>query len=137
MAAGQPEFVVLPHVDGVHDPAGRYVHALVHGGLVYVSGIGAFDAESRLVGKGDAAAQTRQILENAERILEQAGSSLTAVVKETVYLVDIEDRFATRPVRDELYRGHVPASTLVGAGSLTHPDMLLEMDFVAVAGGAS
>jgi enamine deaminase RidA (YjgF/YER057c/UK114 family) len=131
------DLLVLPHVEGVPDPAGRYVHALVHGGLVYLSGIGAFDLAGDIVGIGDPAAQTRQILQTAQRILEQAGSSLTRVVKETVYLVDIEDRYATRPVRDELYQGHIPASTLVGAGSLTHPDMLLEMDFVAIAGGAA
>lgn len=128
-----PQLIVVPHVDGVHEPAGRYVHALIHGGLVYVSGIGAFDEDLRLVGKGDVAEQTRQVLENAERILASVGSSLTCVVKETVYLVDVEDRYATRAVRDEMYRGHVPASTLVGAGALTHPDMLIEMDFIAAA----
>lgn len=127
-------FESISHVDGVHAPAGRYVHALVHDGIAYVSGIGAFDEHLEVVGKSDPAAQTRQILENAERILASVGSSLTKVLKETVYLIDVEDRFATRPVRDELYQGHVPASTLVGAGSLTHPDMLIEMDFIAALG---
>jgi enamine deaminase RidA (YjgF/YER057c/UK114 family) len=127
-------FAVLSHVDRVPDPAGRYVHALVYDGLVYVSGIGAFDEEGRIVGPRDPAAQTRQVLENAQRILSEVGSSLTEVLKETVYLTDVEDRMATRPVREELYRGHVPASTLVGVASLTHPEMLVEMDFVAVAG---
>jgi 2-iminobutanoate/2-iminopropanoate deaminase len=123
--------VKLPTVPGVHDPIGRYVHAMVHNSLIYVSGCGPFDAGGLLVGAGDVAAQCRQTLENARRILERAGSSPAHVLKETVYLTDVESRFATRVERERFYGAHRPASTLIGVASLTHPDMIVEMDFVA------
>jgi 2-iminobutanoate/2-iminopropanoate deaminase len=123
--------IKLPTVPGVHDPLGRYVHAMVHNGLVYVSGCGPFDAGGRLIGTGDVTAQCRQTLENARRILERAGSSPEHVLKETVYLTDIECRFVTRVERERFYGAHTPASTLIGVASLTHTDMMVEMDFVA------
>lgn len=123
--------IKLPTVPGVHDPIGRYVHAMVHNGLIYVSGCGPFDAGGHLVGARNVAAQCQQILENARLILERAGSSPAYVLKETVYLTDIESRFATRVEREKFYGAHTPASTLVGVASLTHPDMIVEMDFVA------
>jgi 2-iminobutanoate/2-iminopropanoate deaminase len=123
--------IKLPTVPGVHDPLGRYVHAMVHNGLVYVSGCGPFDAGGRLIGTGDVTTQCRQTLENARRILERAGSSPEHVLKETVYLTDIECRFATRVERERFYGAHTPASTLIGVAALTHTDMMVEMDFVA------
>lgn len=126
-----PDIIKLPTVPGVHDPIGRYVHAMVYNGFIYVSGCGPFDAGGRLVGAGDVAAQCRQTLENARHILERAGSSPAHVLKETVYLTDIECRFATRVERARFYGAHTPASTLIGVASLTHPDMIVEMDFVA------
>jgi 2-iminobutanoate/2-iminopropanoate deaminase len=123
--------IALPTVPGVHDPIGRYVHAMVHNGLIFVSGCGPFDASGLLVGAGDVAAQCRQTLDNARRILERAGSSPEHVLKETVYLTDIECRFAARIERERFYGAHTPASTLIGVASLTHPEMIVEMDFVA------
>ena len=126
-----PDMIKLSTVPGVHDPIGRYVHALVHNGLIYVSGCGPFDAGGGLVGAGDVAAQCQQTLENARRILERAGSSPAHVLKETVYLTDIENRFVTRVERERFYGAHTPASTFIGVASLTHPDMVVEMDFIA------
>lgn len=125
----------IADIGGVHQPLGRYVHAMIHGDIVYVSGCGPFDEQGRLVGAGDPAVQCRQVLVNARRILEQAGSSPAAVLKETVYLTDVEDRFATRAERENFYGDHVPASTLIGVQELTDPEMLVEMDLVATVRG--
>jgi 2-iminobutanoate/2-iminopropanoate deaminase len=125
------DFVKIAAVPGVHKPIGRYVHAMIHNGIIYVSGCGPFDATEQLVGAGDVATQCRQTLANAKRILEQAGSSPAHVLRETVYLTDVESRFATRIEREAFYGAHTPASTLIGVASLTHPDMVIEMDFIA------
>lgn len=125
------ELLAFPHVDGVHEPVGRYVHALVHDGIVYVSGAAPLDASGQIVGPGDVERQARQLLENAGRVLAAAGSSFRSVLRETVYLRNVADARLTRSVREEVYAGHVPASTLIGAGALAHPEMLLEMDFIA------
>jgi len=66
-----------------------------------------------------------------------AGSSPAQVLKETVYLTNIEARFATRLERERFYGAHTPASTLVGVASLTHPDMIVEMDFIATVSDES
>lgn len=129
--------VKLAAVAGVHDPLGRYVHAIIHNRTIYVSGCGPFDPTGRLIGAGDAATQCRQTLENARRILQMAGSSPAQVLKETVYLTNIEARFATRLERERFYGAHTPASTLVGVASLTHPDMIVEMDFIATVSDES
>jgi 2-iminobutanoate/2-iminopropanoate deaminase len=124
---GREEFVTVP---GVHAPMGRYAHAVRSGGVVYVSGCGPFDAEGRLDGD-DIAAQCRRVLRNAAAILAAAGSSPDRVVHETVYLADVSEASATRPVRAEFYGGVLPASTLVGAGGLTDGRMRVEIDLVA------
>jgi 2-iminobutanoate/2-iminopropanoate deaminase len=117
-------------VAGVHSPLGRYAHASVWNGLAFISGCGPFDESGTLVGEGDAAAQTRQLLANARIILERLGAGPSDVLKETVYLNDVGDRFETRVEREGFYGAHLPASTLIGVGELTDPRMLVEMDFV-------
>lgn len=122
------EYVTVPDV---HRPLGRYAHAVRSGRLVFVSGCGPYDESGHLVGGNDVAEQCRQVLANARAILRAAGTTPARVIRETVYLVDVEDRFATRPVRDEFYGTVLPASTLVGVGSLTDPAMRVEIDLIA------
>lgn len=121
----------LREVAGVHAPLGRYAHAVEYDGLVYVSGCGPFDETGNLVGGDDVAEQCRQTLANAERILAAAGTGPSRVIREHVYLIDIEDRFATRKVRDDFYGGSMPASTLIGVGCLVDPRMRVEIDMIA------
>ena len=128
--AAREEFV---RVEGVHPPLGRYAHAVRYGRLIFISGCGPFDQEGRLVGVDDVATQCRQVLANARTILYAAGSSPARVVREAVYLIDVEDRFATRVVREEFYGSVLPSSTLVGVAALTDPAMRVEIDLVATA----
>ena len=76
----------------------------------------------------------RQILRNARTILGHSGSAPSLVLKETVYLTNIDGRYATRVERAEFYGEHLPASTLSQVAAMTHLRMLVEMDFVAVVG---
>ena len=76
-------------------------------------------------------AQTRQTLENVKNILEIAGSSLSDVVKVTVFLVDIGD-FARM---NEVYRSYFPqdppARSTVVVAALAKPDWLVEIECIA------
>ena len=114
----------------------RYSHAVVveSGPLVFVSGQVAHDAQGRLVGKGDMRAQTRQVFENLKVALAAAGSDLAHVVRINSYLTDMSQLDAHRQVRQEYLAGlpHPPASTLVGVARLVDPDLLLEVEAVAV-----
>ena len=69
---------------------GPYSQAVIHGGLIYLSGQGAFDPRSNQLRPGDIGQEAETTLENIRIILEQAGSSLERVLKVTVYLRDMK-----------------------------------------------
>ena len=113
-----------------------YSRAVRVGASVFVSGTTAL-RDGVLVGAGDAAAQTRQILGNIAWALGQAGASLADVVRCRIYVTDI----AVWPeVGDELGRafGEIrPANTLVAVSALVDPAMLVEIEVDAIVGSAS
>jgi enamine deaminase RidA (YjgF/YER057c/UK114 family) len=118
-------------VPAIHRPVGRYAHAVKVRDLLFVSGCGPFDEHARLVGANDIVAQTTKTLENVKAILDAAGMGFANVMKETVYLTNIEDRTATRAVRERFYGASLPACTLIEISRCVHPDMLIEIDVVA------
>jgi 2-iminobutanoate/2-iminopropanoate deaminase len=99
---------------------------------VYVSGQGPISAAGELVGEGDFAAQVRQTLANLETVLREAGASLEAIVKLTVYLTDISRLREYGRIRAEAVPGPAPASTAVQVGALAIPGMMIEVEAVAV-----
>ena len=103
------------------------------GGLVYTSGQVAWDADGRLVGSGDPAAQTRQVLRNVQSVLEAGGATLGDVMKCNVYLADIRHFQAMNGVFAEFFADQPPARTTVQA-PLAEPEMLVEIEAIAWAG---
>jgi reactive intermediate/imine deaminase len=118
-------------VPTIHRPVGRYAHAVKYRDLLFVSGCGPFDQEANFVGAGDIVAQTARTLENLKAILASAGMSFANVLKETIYLTDINDRQATRAVREQFYGQSLPASTLIEISGCVVPEMKIEIDVVA------
>jgi 2-iminobutanoate/2-iminopropanoate deaminase len=121
-------------VEGLAAPLSHYADAVVAGDTLYVSGIVPVDAEGRIVGGDDVAAQARQVFAIMERVLGAAGASAADVVKVTVYLLDIDDRPKINPVRQEFFGSTRPASTLVEVSRLAVPGALLEIEAVAHLG---
>ena len=70
-------------------PAGHYSQAIVHGGLVFVSGQLPHDVAAPGRSPGEAEEQTERALRNVEAILEAAGSGLDLLLSVTVYVADI------------------------------------------------
>ncbi|MEP7271752.1 MAG: Rid family hydrolase, partial [Acidobacteriota bacterium] len=70
-------------------PGGHYSQAIVHGGLVFVSGQLAIDAATGEKRTGPIEEQTQLVLENLERIVIAAGSDLSRILKTTIYISDI------------------------------------------------
>jgi 2-iminobutanoate/2-iminopropanoate deaminase len=95
----------------------------------------AWDEQGKLVGRGDARAQTRQILANLRAVLAEAGADLTDILKCNIYLADM--RYF--PLMNEEFRKAFavdpPARTTVQA-ALAEPEMLVEIEAVAYAGQA-
>lgn len=106
----------------------------VRGGrTVYVSGQVPLDERNELVGAGDFAAQARQTFENVRRALDAVGLTFADVVKVQMYLTDMGNLLALRDVRDEFVNtAQPPASTTVQVAALFRPDVLFELDVIAV-----
>lgn len=118
-------------VDGVAPPAGNYSHGIIAAGrILFVAGQVALDEAGQLVGRGDAAAQARQVLTNLKRVIEAAGGSMANVARTTVYLTHLEDRGPVGDVRSEFFPAPAPANTLLVVASLAHPDFLVEIDAI-------
>jgi enamine deaminase RidA (YjgF/YER057c/UK114 family) len=98
--------------------------ATVFGNMVYVSGHGFNDVQG-------IRAQTRKLLDEIEKILEMAGSSMQKVLKCNVYLADIRD-YAEM---NEVYRGRFgadpPARTTLSIANIPLKDCLVEIDCTA------
>lgn len=109
---------------------GPYSQAVVFQGMVFVSGQIPLDAQTGELVEGDVVAQTRKVLKNLSAILEQAGSSLEAVLKTTVYLKDMSDFPRMNEVYAEFFGASLPARATVEVSRLPR-DVSVEIDAVA------
>ncbi len=109
----------------------HYTDAVRFGDLLFISGVVAFDGDGNVVGKGDAAAQTRKIFDNMKQILDHAGCGFADVLTVTVFLMDIEDRAKINPVHERVFGDTRPASTLIEVSKLVYPDLMIEINAVA------
>jgi len=117
-------------------PAG-YSHVAISsaGRTIHVSGQVAYDATGRIVGKGDLRAQAVQVYENLKAALAAADAGLSDVVKMTTFVVELSPEKAQvmREIRNQYFpEDHRPASTTVGITGLVNPDLLVEIEVVAV-----
>lgn len=118
---------------GLLTPTG-YSHVVsTRGGrTIYIAGQIALDAQGNLVGKGDLAAQTRQVFANLEVALKAAGATFANVVKTNYYLRDASQVAVVREVRAKYFTRELPASTLIEVPRLAQPDFLIEIEVIAV-----
>ena len=115
----------------------RYTQVVeISGGrMLLISGQAANDKDGKVVGRGDFRRQAEQVFGNIKAAVEAAGGSLDDIVKLNSYIVDIGSNLpAYRNVRVSFFskNKNQPASTTVGVSSLVNPDLLLEVEAVAV-----
>lgn len=97
---------------------GPYSQAVIHNGIIYVSGQGAVDPQTNEIKLGTVEEEAELGLENLRIILEEAGSSLDKVLTVTVYLLDIQEYARFNTVYKKYFRENRPARTCIQAGSL-------------------
>jgi 2-iminobutanoate/2-iminopropanoate deaminase len=110
---------------------GPYSQAVAIGGLVFCSGQIGLDPQSGELVPGGVEAQTRQVLQNLEKVLEAAGSGLAHVVKTTVFLADMQDFAAMNAAYGEVLGGNPPARSTVAVRALPK-GALVEIEAVAL-----
>ena len=123
-----PKNVIIP--EGTGKPLAPYVPATEADNIVYVSGTLALDANNDVVHVGDAAAQTRYVLETIQKVIVTAGGSMDDVTFNHVFVKDWADYAAINTVYAEYFPGDKPARYCVQTG-LVKPDALVEIASVA------
>jgi aminoacrylate peracid reductase len=99
-------------------------------GVVYTSGILPFDANNNVVHVGDAAAQTRHVLETIRSIMEVAGGTMDDIAFNSVFISDWTHYAAVNSVYAEFFPGEKPARFCIQCG-LVKPDALVEIVSIA------
>ena len=119
--------------DGLAAPPEPYSHAIRCGDTLYIAGQVAFDEHNQIVGIGDPRRQAEQVWRNIGLAVEAAGGTLADVVKITIFLKDVLHAPGEISVREQLFEpGRFPVCTLVQVANLGLPDLLMEVDAIAV-----
>ena len=116
-------------------PNNIYNHVVKVGNTVYIAGQVSRDLDGNTAYVGDVAGQVRQVWANLEKAVRAAGGSLQDIVKTTTYVVGAENLGEVRRARLALLpaEGRPTSTTLVVAG-LADPDLLVEVEAIAVIG---
>jgi 2-iminobutanoate/2-iminopropanoate deaminase len=111
-------------------PGGHYSQAVVHDGLVFVSGQLSIDPQTGEKILGSIEEQTEQTLKNVEAIVKASNSDMSRVLKMTVYVADINLWGAVNTVYAKFMGEHRPARAVVPTGEL-HYGFLIEIEAIA------
>ena len=118
--------------DAAPGAIGPYSQAVTAGNTTFFSGQVALDPSTgQMVGAGDVAAETVQVMKNLVAVVEAAGHSITEIVRCTIFLADMNDFAVVNELYAEGLQGHRPARATVQVSRLPK-DARVEIDAIAV-----
>jgi enamine deaminase RidA (YjgF/YER057c/UK114 family) len=109
-----------------------YSRAVKMGNIIEVTGTVAVDANNDVVGVNDAYLQTKFILQKIETVLQQAGASLSDVVRTRMFVTDIRRWEDYGRAHGEVFRQIKPCTTMVEVSRLIAPEFLIEIEATAI-----
>lgn len=109
-----------------------YSRAVKFGNIIEVTGTVAVDENSLLIGKGDAYAQTKYIIEKIEGVLQKAGSSLKDVVRTRMFVTDITRWEEYGKAHGEFFKNIKPCTSMIEVKGLIAPEYLIEIEATAI-----
>ena len=123
-----PKTPIVP--PGSAPPLAPYSPGVRAGNVIYVSGVLPLDAQGRLVGAGDAGAQTRAVLEAIKAIIQAGGGTMADIAYCNIFLSDMAHYPAMNTAYREYFPAEPPARWCIQAG-LVRPEFLVEISAVA------
>ena len=117
------------HTDSAPAAIGPYSQAIKVGDMVFTSGQIALTPNGEFL-EGGVEAQARQVLTNLSEVLKEAGSSMSKVVKTTIFLADMNDFAAVNTIYAEAFGDHKPARSTIAVKTLPK-NALIEIEAVA------
>ncbi|WP_018618857.1 RidA family protein [Spirosoma luteum] len=111
-------------------PGGHYSQAVVHNGLVFLSGILPITPTGEKLSQATISDQSRQVLANLDAILRAAGCTRESVLKTTIYIADIDAWGAVNQLYAQFFGEHRPARSVVPCSPL-HYGFGIELEAIA------
>ena len=111
---------------------GPYSQAIRSGELIFCAGQAGLDPATGKLVEGGIQEQTRRVLQNLSAALEAAGSSLSRVVKTTVFMVNLDEFKSMNEVYAEFFPSAPPARSTVQVSRLP-AGAAVEIEAIAIA----
>ena len=109
-----------------------YSRAVRLGNIIEVTGTVAVDENNLLVGKNDAYAQTKHIIEKIEKVLIKAGAGLQDVVRTRMFVTDIKRWEEFGKAHNEFFKNIRPCTSMIEIKGLIAPEFLIEIEATAI-----
>ena len=126
----------VSHPSVPEPPPETWSNCLVVGNQVFIAGMTCRHGDEA-VGGDSMADQARAIFAKIKHLVEAAGGQMDDIVKVVIYVTDITRREEVWAARREVFSGNFPVSTLVEVSALASPELLVEIEAVAILGSAA
>jgi enamine deaminase RidA (YjgF/YER057c/UK114 family) len=109
-----------------------YSRAVRVGNIIEVTGTVATDENNQVVGRNNAYVQTQHALRKIEKILKQAGASMSDVVRTRMFVTDITLWEEYGRAHGEVFNKIKPCTSMIEVSGLIEPDYLIEIEATAI-----